>query len=303
MPMPTVSVLINNYNNAPWLRECVDSALTQTRPADEVIVFDDGSTDDSLEILRGYGKRVRLIEGGIREKPISIVCQAEAVARAFAASSGDCVFLLDGDDCYLPRRIELALQAWELRLEANLVQGPKIEIDEAGRKIMEVREPRPAGDRYLEAILASNEVEWFYPTSMQSFRRDFLARHLPLELPNRLDCAMDIRLAFLAALSPGGVACHDEAATLYRVRRHSMSELTGLNGLSRRDYNRMHMECFNRYAKEAGCPGIVPWKNRRYLLQFARQYLPEGLGTRLASWKAGRALERRRRNDRRGDAR
>jgi glycosyltransferase involved in cell wall biosynthesis len=290
--MPRVSVLITNYNNGPWIRACVDSALAQTRPADEVIVFDDGSTDDSLATLRAYGPRIRLIEGDRREKPISLVCQAEAIAHAFAASDGDHIFMLDGDDCYQPRRIELALQTWESRPTANLVQGPHLDIDESGNPLGEARRPRPASDRYREAIFASHDVEWFYATSMQSFRRDFLSRHLPLDLPNRLDCALDMRLAYLAALSPGGVASHHEIATLYRRRRTSMSHQTGLNSLSRLQFNRMHIDCFNSYARAAGHPGIVPWRNPRYLMQFARHYLPTTLGTRLARWKARRALAR-----------
>jgi glycosyltransferase involved in cell wall biosynthesis len=52
VPFSTAGILIDNYNNGPWLRACVDSALDQTRPADEVIVYDDGSNDDSRAILR-----------------------------------------------------------------------------------------------------------------------------------------------------------------------------------------------------------------------------------------------------------
>jgi glycosyltransferase involved in cell wall biosynthesis len=49
-----ISVLINNYNYAQFLRQCVDSALTQTLVPHEVIVVDDGSTDDSLALLHQW---------------------------------------------------------------------------------------------------------------------------------------------------------------------------------------------------------------------------------------------------------
>ena len=53
----------SNNNNGPWWRAGVDSVLARTRPADEIIVYDGGSTDDSLSIFRSYGNRIRLIEG------------------------------------------------------------------------------------------------------------------------------------------------------------------------------------------------------------------------------------------------
>lgn len=288
---PRISILVTNYNNAPWLRACLDSALAQTRPADEIVVYDDGSTDGSRDILRSYGDRIRWIEGPARPapRPSGLVCQVEGVARALAASTGDLIFMLDGDDCYLPRRIELGLHVWAERPEANLVQGPVVEIDEAGTVERELRFPRPPGDDYLRAILDSHDVWWFYPSSAQAFRRDFLERHQPLKLPPGLTPASDIRLAFLATLSEGGVATHDEAGALYRQRRGSNSTRTGFHAASRLEMNRMHVHCFNAYARAAGRPVVRPWRSGRHLLQFARTLLPRGLGDRLASWKARRA--------------
>lgn len=292
---PTTAILITNYNNAPWLRACLDSALAQTRPADEIIVYDDDSSDESREILRSYGERLRWLAGPARPepRPLGLICQTEGIARALAASTADLVSMLDGDDCYLPGRIETAVKAWEKRPEACLVQGPIREIDEAGVPRVEWRYPRPAGDDYLGAVLRSHDVWWFYPTSAQLFRRDFLERHLPMELPNRLDCAIDMRLAYLAALSPGGVSAYDEVATLYRRREVSMGARTGYHARSRAEINRMHIRCFNAYAEAAGRGRVNPWRNRRYVLQRVRAWLPRALGDRLAEWKARRELAAR----------
>ncbi|MEO6005158.1 MAG: glycosyltransferase family 2 protein [Opitutus sp.] len=90
--MRTTSILINNYNNAPYLRACVDSALGQTVPADEVIVYDDGSSDESRAILRSYGSRIILIEGTHQPSIPSRENQANAVYRALERSSGDWLF-------------------------------------------------------------------------------------------------------------------------------------------------------------------------------------------------------------------
>ncbi|MEO6001890.1 MAG: glycosyltransferase, partial [Opitutus sp.] len=82
-PEQTTSILINNYNNARYIRACIDSVLSQTVPVDEVIVYDDGSTDENVEILRSYGDRIILIEGEHNATLPSRENQSNAVYRAF----------------------------------------------------------------------------------------------------------------------------------------------------------------------------------------------------------------------------
>src|SRR2546423_2847131 len=96
-----ISIIISSYNYARFLREAIDSALTQTYPYVEVIVVDDGSTDDSPRMIREYGERVRAIikpNGG----------QASAWNAGFAASGGDAIIFLDSDDLLLPAAAENA---------------------------------------------------------------------------------------------------------------------------------------------------------------------------------------------------
>jgi glycosyltransferase involved in cell wall biosynthesis len=101
---PTVSVVIPCYNGAPFLRETIDSVLNQTRPALEVIVVDDGSTDDSAAIAQSYGPPVRVI----RQEN-----QGESVARnrGMDEARGDWIGLLDADDRWVPQKLERQLDA------------------------------------------------------------------------------------------------------------------------------------------------------------------------------------------------
>src|SRR4051812_29781979 len=90
---PKVSILINNYNYARYLRECIDSCLAQDYENLEIIVVDDGSKDDSVEIVRSYGDRVILVakeNGG----------QASAFDAGVAHSSGEILCFLDADDTF-----------------------------------------------------------------------------------------------------------------------------------------------------------------------------------------------------------
>src|SRR6202789_3319887 len=99
---PLVSILISNYNYARYIGESIQSALQQTYPNFELIICDDGSTDDSVSVIEEYLRkdpRVQLIRkanGG----------QASGFNAAFAASRGEIISLLDSDDRYLPNKIE-----------------------------------------------------------------------------------------------------------------------------------------------------------------------------------------------------
>ena len=59
--MTSLSVIIPNYNRAALIGETLDNVFAQTRPPDEVIVVDDGSTDDSVAVIERYGARITLI--------------------------------------------------------------------------------------------------------------------------------------------------------------------------------------------------------------------------------------------------
>ncbi|HEX3110532.1 MAG TPA: glycosyltransferase family A protein, partial [Thermoanaerobaculia bacterium] len=100
--MKSVSVVIPSYNYARYLGEAIDSALGQTLPPLEVIVVDDGSTDDTPAVLAAYGDRIRVL----RQKNAGV-----AVARnsGIAAARGECVAFLDADDVWLPRKLELQI--------------------------------------------------------------------------------------------------------------------------------------------------------------------------------------------------
>src|SRR5258708_31462520 len=89
-PAPLVSIVINNYNYARFLSKAIDSALAQTYRNVEVIVVDDGSTHNSVQIIRAYGDRVVpvLKENGDH---------GSAFNAGFARSQGDPVWFLHAD--------------------------------------------------------------------------------------------------------------------------------------------------------------------------------------------------------------
>ena len=95
---PLVSVIIPTYNRAAWLGAALDSVLAQSYPKIEIVVVDDGSTDDTAALVARYGDRVRY-----QRKPNGGVATARNVG--LAAATGELLAFLDSDDVCLPQRI------------------------------------------------------------------------------------------------------------------------------------------------------------------------------------------------------
>jgi glycosyltransferase involved in cell wall biosynthesis len=100
---PLVSIIINNYNYETFLAKAIDSALQQSYPNIEVVIVDDGSTDNSRKIIESYGNQIIPVfkeNGG----------QASSLNSGFQASSGDILCFLDADDTFCHQKIETVIQ-------------------------------------------------------------------------------------------------------------------------------------------------------------------------------------------------
>lgn len=109
-----VSVVIPTYNSGPLVVEAVESVLAQTRPADEIIVVDDGSTDDTAKRLAEFGPPVRYVQkenGGV----------SSARNRGIDEATGDWIAFLDADDVWHPRKLEIQLSALARREDLALL--------------------------------------------------------------------------------------------------------------------------------------------------------------------------------------
>ena len=99
-----VSVCIPTYNGAKYIKEQLDSILSQLGESDEVIISDDSSSDATLDIIKALNdSRIVILEGGKFRSPIF------NVENAMKHSSGSFIFLSDQDDVWLPNKIDLTL--------------------------------------------------------------------------------------------------------------------------------------------------------------------------------------------------
>jgi glycosyltransferase involved in cell wall biosynthesis len=103
-PVPRVSVVVPTYNRAALLRRAVRSVLAQTFTDYELIVVDDGSTDDTEEVLREFSdRRMRVVRSEINQGA------PQARNRGIEAARGEWVAFLDSDDEWLPQRLEVQM--------------------------------------------------------------------------------------------------------------------------------------------------------------------------------------------------
>jgi glycosyltransferase involved in cell wall biosynthesis len=114
---PLVSVIIPSYNAAGFISETLDSALAQTYKNFEILVIDDGSTDNTKEVLEPYIKR-----GQIRYIYQDNSRQAVARNNGMQQAKGELLAFLDADDIWLPNKLELQVPLFKDK-EVGLVYG------------------------------------------------------------------------------------------------------------------------------------------------------------------------------------
>jgi len=204
--MRTVSVVINNYNYARFLRQAIDSALAQSYAA-EVVVVDDGSSDDSVQVIQSYGDKIRPVlktNGG----------QGSAFNAGFAAARGDIIVLLDSDDYFSPVAVEHLVSAWK---EDTAILYHRLRVvDASGREIgvnPPARDSLEAGDQ-APALLQHGGF-CYPPTSGQVYSRSLLSQILPMPEREWMLCA-DTYLAITAAFR-AKVSVMDETLAYYRM--------------------------------------------------------------------------------------
>jgi len=125
--MPRVSVIIPVYNGARTLDRALKSVFEQTFADYEIVICDDGSTDDTPAVLAKYGDRIRVVRQANRGLPA-------ARNAAVAASRGELLALIDHDDEWLPQKLELAVSAMTADAGAALLYSDMIVVNEAGEE-------------------------------------------------------------------------------------------------------------------------------------------------------------------------
>ena len=162
--MSRVTVVIPCFNHGRYVGEAIESALGQTWPDVEIIVVDDGSTDDTADVVGRYdGVRY------IHQRNSGLAAARNAGARA---GSGSHFVFLDADDRITPRAVESAMQCFAKNPGCGLVYGQGVMFDDSGAFAEPTELSEPGHDPY-EHLLRSNYI-WMIHMSL--YERSALER-------------------------------------------------------------------------------------------------------------------------------
>ena len=209
------SFVIANYNYGRYVADAIDSALAQDWPWVEVVVVDDGSSDNSREVIAAYGSRVQAIfqqNSG----------QRRANNAGYAASQGDVVVFLDADDVLAPGFAAAVAAVWRPGVSKVQVQMERVD---AARKPLGVRVPAIAAAPSAAEIRAWMIATGEYPTppgSGNAYSRTFLDAFFPIG--EEADSSTDSTCLALAPLL-GDVVTVLEPLVEYRIHGANDSSL------------------------------------------------------------------------------
>jgi glycosyltransferase involved in cell wall biosynthesis len=113
---PIVSIVTPTYNQAPFLRETIESVLSQDYPRIEYLVIDDGSTDETREILRGYS-------GRLKWESQTNMGQTPTINKGWKKTTGTIITWLNSDDTLLPRAISEAILLFHKHPDVDIIYG------------------------------------------------------------------------------------------------------------------------------------------------------------------------------------
>jgi glycosyltransferase involved in cell wall biosynthesis len=256
---PRVSIVINNYNYGRFVAEAIKSALAQTHTNTEVIVVDDGSSDDSREIISRFGDRVSAVfkaNGG----------QASAYNAGYKTAQGEVVCFLDSDDTLEPAAIERVIA---LMRDGHVVkaQWPLRVVDTVGQwhGRLSTNQTPPDGD-LRQRIIENGPLYDFEFTTGAAYRKDFLARVFPMtEEPYRNGA--DVYLLTLAPVF-GEIRTASKPLGTYRAhgcnnyRDKRLDEQRVRNYLKRFELNCSALE--QQLVLQGEQPNTSRWRERNF---------------------------------------
>lgn len=167
-----ISVCMATYNGGKFIREQLESILSQLQPDAEIIIADDGSTDDTLLVVDSLKEsRIRVLPA---ERHLGVIYNFE---RALRASKGEIVFLADQDDVWLPGKVKMCLAALN---EADLVMHDAWMLSPSGASDFTwTRTGKLSDIRTYRSGVVANWWKNSFTGCCMAFRRNVLDKALP----------------------------------------------------------------------------------------------------------------------------
>lgn len=225
------SVLINNHNYAQYLGDAISSVLSQEGVDLELIVVDDGSSDDSIKIIQEWAQKDSRIKTVQQTNAGQLACFNKGISLA----SGEVVFLLDSDDVYKPGYLRAALDHYRENPDLDYVFCA---MEVFGRESRIERPYERSVDLGYSAfrVLALGSPIVCYTSSM-SAKLELLKRFMPIALEQDWKTRADDCISWGCSLVGGRKAYLDFVGMGYRI--HERNAFTGRQFSSNESYQRL----------------------------------------------------------------
>ncbi|MFI4897434.1 MAG: glycosyltransferase family 2 protein, partial [Phycisphaerales bacterium JB059] len=207
----TISVIIPTYNRAQDCARAIESCIRQLGDYDEIVVVDDGSTDDTIEVLQTYVNRLPGVVRVFQQENAGV-----GVARntAIREATGDTIVLLDSDDILLPWTLERVREANERFDYPAIIAGPTPFFEDPAE--IDVSETPDAGASYHRDLLSCWKKPPYLPGSGVAVQRRYL-EEIGGFFPHR-HLGEDIDLYLRLGEKPGFVLYDHPIYAQYRPR-------------------------------------------------------------------------------------
>ncbi len=204
MTKPKVSVLVANYNNQQYIKECINSINCQTYKDIEIIFHDDFSSDNSIKSITQYSN-IKIIKNKKRGKYGSYN-QINAYNRAFKKSSGDIIFFLDSDDLFKKNKIEIVVNEFLNNKKLSAIFDLPIHMLENKKKIIKNKKK-----------IISSFWPYIPPQSCIAIKRsDFKEMINSININLFPDIWMDFRMAIYLTYIKKNLFILEKNLTIYR---------------------------------------------------------------------------------------
>lgn len=215
---PLVSVVIPSYNRAKYIAETIESVLDQTYRNIEVIVIDDGSTDNTGEVVSQYLPRIKYIRQANAERGASR-------NHGLSISKGEYIAFLDSDDVWLPTKVEHDLRIFSSSPRIGLVCSNAVQIDAAGRQLKLLR-PKAYSGTVTDRLIVNNFVLMATHLAKTAAVRQLNGFREERELSGSEDWELWVRLSTSVEFF------HSNEVTA-RIRTHDENTMGDATGMSR----------------------------------------------------------------------
>ena len=271
--MPEVSILTAAFNNGKYIEEMIESVLSQTFSDWELIIIDDGSTDDTKKKVGAY----------LNDSRINYVWQmnqgqAAARNRAYQLSKGKYIAILDSDDYWESTKLQKQMELLDIHPNVGLVYTNGFNIDEGGIKFEKQWVIKDISNDPLPELILINNPIYF---SSVLFNRNYLDSYKLQE--DSIKCSDELITLLRVALRSRRFAYIPEPLTFYRIHNSSKTFVEGISntkiGLQ---------QTLNLFFREPDIPRrIIKLKSKAYakvFLSAAGRYNGQHIAPHKAIW-------------------